>query len=471
MVERLENNKNNNILAVDFSNFKKIFLIGIGGAGMSAIAIVLKGMGFNVGGSDIKESRYTDILKKSKIKVIIGHDKENINGYDAVIYSAAISLENIEIKEAFKKNIPIYTRSDVLAWILNKNKGIAIAGTHGKTTTTSMISMILSGLKLNPTIIIGGELNELGTNASFGTGEYVVAEACESDGSFIKYNPFISVVTNIEEDHMEYYLNYENLKNSFINFINNTKENGFLIYNADEIFFDKQNLTKNINIFKYGILENNDIYAQDIVLDDFSSHYIAVIKEKNLKFPVKLNVPGIHNVKNSLAALSVAYKIGLNLSEAIKILENFKGVKRRFEKKGEKNGVIIIDDYAHHPSEIKATLDAAKLFKNKRIITIFQPHRYTRIKALYKKFDTCFNNTDILVLTDIYPSGEEPIPGITSKLLVDLLIDNNFNKKLAYIPKLSDVKEYIDNIANKDDIILVMGAGDITRVSDDLLKS
>ena len=461
-------NLSNNI---NLDNFKSFFFIGIGGAGMSAIALVLKGMGFIISGSDIKESRYVNILKDSGIKVIIGHDEKNIEGYDAVIYSAAISSENIEMKAALRKNIQIFTRSDALAWILNKGKGIAVAGTHGKTTTTSMISMILNHLNLYPTIIIGGELNELGTNASYGRGDYVVAEACESDGSFIKYHPYISVVTNIEEDHMDYYANYDSLKQNFIKFMNNTKDNGFLIFNGDEISTEKLPGLKKIDVIKFGISNKNDIYAQDIVLSEFKSSYCAVLKNKNLKFNVKLNVPGIHNIKNSLAALSVALKLNLNLNEAVEILENFKGVKRRFEKRGTKSGAIIIDDYAHHPTEIKATLEAAREFKDKRIVTIFQPHRYSRIKALYKKFDSCFNKTDILILTDIYSSGENPIPGVTGKLLVDFLIENNFNKKIAYIPKIADVKDYVNNIIKKDDIVLVMGAGDVTRVSDELIRS
>ena len=457
-------------METDLSGYKNFFFIGIGGAGMSAIAIVLKGMGFNVIGSDIKESRYIDILRESEIKVFIGHNEKNIKGCDVIIYSAAISLQNDEMKAALKEEIPVLSRSDALAWILNKDIGIAVAGTHGKTTTTSMLSLILSQMGMDPTIIIGGELNELGTNASFGNGGFVVAEACESDGSFLKYKPFISIVTNIEEDHMDFYANFENLKKSFIQFMNNTKENGCLILNGDEIILDSFSGLNCSKIFMFGLSNKNDLYAEDIVLKDFQSSYMAVFKNSDLRFKVKLNVPGIHNIKNSLAALSVAFIINLDINSSINVLESYTGVKRRFEKRGISKGAEIIDDYAHHPTEIKATLEAATKF-NKRIITVFQPHRYSRIKALYKKFQDCFNNTDILILTDIYSAGEQPIAGINSKLLTDFLLENGFLKKIAYIPKLTDIKEYLDNVIKKDDLVLIMGAGDVTRISDELIKS
>jgi UDP-N-acetylmuramate--alanine ligase len=458
------------LVETDLCKYKNFFFIGIGGAGMSAIALVLKGMGFNITGSDIKESRYVDILRKSGIKVFIGHNELNIEGCDAVVYSAAISLQNDEMQAAQKKGIQVLSRSDALAWILNKDIGIAVAGTHGKTTTTSMLSLIISQMGLDPTIIIGGELNELGTNASFGSGGYVVAEACESDGSFLKYKPFISIVTNIEEDHMDFYANFESLKKSFIQFMNNTKENGFLIINGDEIILNSLTGLLHPDIFTFGLSDKNDLYAEDIVLNDFNASYTAVFKENNLRLKVKLNVPGEHNIKNSLAAISAAFVLNIDINSCINILESYTGVRRRFEKRGFSHGAEIIDDYAHHPTEIKATLDAASKF-NKRIITVFQPHRYSRTKALYKKFQDCFKGTDILVMTDIYSAGEQPIAGVNSKLLTDFLLENDFMNKIAYIPKLADITEYLNNIIKKDDLVLIMGAGDITRVSDELIKS
>ncbi|MHB1346619.1 MAG: UDP-N-acetylmuramate--L-alanine ligase [Candidatus Humimicrobiaceae bacterium] len=454
----------------DLNIYRNFFFIGIGGAGMSAIALVLKGMGFNVSGSDIKESRYVNILRDSGIRVFIGHHEKNIEESEVIIYSAAILSDNIEMKAAFKNKVPVLSRSDALAWILNKGLGIAVAGTHGKTTTTSMISLILNKMGMDPTIIIGGELNELGTNASFGSGSFVVAEACESDGSFLKYRPFISIVTNIEEDHMEYYGNYDNLIKSFIKFMNNTKGNGFLIVNGDEIAVNDFIGLNCSNIFTFGLSDKNDLYAQNIILNDFQSSYVAVFKNSGSRFKVKLNVPGIHNIKNSLASIAAAFITDVDIRKCVKILESFTGVKRRFEKRGIRSGAAIIDDYAHHPTEIKATLDAATKF-NKRIVTVFQPHRYSRTKALYKKFQTCFNDSDILILTDIYSAGEQPIPGVTSKLLTDYILENGFLNKIAYIPKLADITDYLDKVIKENDLVLIMGAGDITRVSDELIKS
>ncbi len=449
---------------------KQYFLVGIGGAGMSAIALVLKGMGFNVAGSDIKESRYTKILRSEGIDISIGHKKENIKNFDSIVYSAAIPKRNIELTEANKKGLDIFSRSDILAEILNSKKGIAISGTHGKTTTTSMVSLLLRGLNMDPTIIIGGELNELGSNARYGEGQYVVAEACESDGSFLKYNPFISVVTNIENDHMNYYKSFENLKNSFIKFINNTKKDGYCIINGDEVKIERKELKP--RIVTYGINKSNDIYARNIKFKNFGSTFELIINKESEQISIntRLNIPGMHNVENSLAALSVCYCLGLDLIKASEILNFFTGVKRRFEKRGERKGALIFDDYAHHPSEIKATLGAAKKEKNRRIISVFQPHRYSRLSNLLGDFKDCFDKSDILIITDVYGAGEQPLPGINGKALVDDLIENDFAKKLIYIPKLDDISLYLDKNLTEKDIVLLMGAGDITRVTDDILK-
>jgi len=449
------------------------FLIGIGGAGMSAIALVLHGMGFLVSGSDIKESRYTSALKNKGIKVFTGHSGANIKGADVIIYSTAIPDNNLEMQAARKKEIPILSRSDILAWVLNSRKGIAVSGTHGKTTTTSMISLIFRGLGLDPVIMVGGELNELGSNARYGKGEYVVAEACESDGSFLKYKPLVSIVTNIEGDHFDFYKNIEEIEQNFIKFIGNTKPGGLIILNGDET--NLHNLLKpgSRRIIFYGISGKKHIYAENIKFSNFTSSYtlIANREGKLQKIKVKLNVPGIHNIKNSLASFAVCYGLNIDLQKAADILKFFTGVKRRFEKRGEKKGAVIFDDYAHHPSEVKATLEAAAWKKNKRIITVFQPHRYSRLANLKSKFNDCFNKSDMLIITDVYGSGEQPIPGITGKILVDNLIDGGFKDKIIYLPKLRDVTEYLELNMRQNDMVLLMGAGDITRVTDEILKS
>ncbi|MCL4376957.1 MAG: UDP-N-acetylmuramate--L-alanine ligase [Actinobacteria bacterium] len=462
-------------------NLKKIssfYLIGIGGAGMSAIALVLKGMGFSVSGSDIKYSRYVSLLENEGIRVHIGHDGNHIIGFEAVIYSAAISENNVELLAAKEARLQIFSRGDVLAWILNNKNSIAVSGTHGKTTTTSMISLIFRGLGLDPTIIIGGELNELGSNARYGSGEYVIAEACESDGTFLNYKPLVGVITNIEEDHMDYYKNFDHLKESFYRFIGNIRKEGLIVIYGDEISPQEISRITPGKIISYGLKQDNDIYAENINLINFTCSYDLVIKEnKNsgiggvLKFKVKLNVPGIHNIKNSLAAISVCHGLKLDIEKSINILEFFTGTKRRFEKRGEKRGALIFDDYAHHPTEVKATLDAAFSEKKERIITVFQPHRYTRLSKFHDKFNTCFNNTDILIITDVFGSDEIPIPGVTGKLLIDSLLEEGFSKKLVYIPKLGDVKDYLNENIKEDDIVLLMGAGDITSVTDELLRN
>ncbi len=460
-------NKNN------LQQYKNFYLIGIGGAGMSAIAIVLNGMGYHVSGSDIKESRYTNLLKNEGMLVNIGHDGKNVEGLDAVIFSTAISKDNPELIAASKNKIPIFSRGDVLAWILNSKKGIAVTGTHGKTTTTSMISLILRGLELDPTIIIGGELNELGSNARFGDSDYVVAEACESDGTFLKYQSFVGVVTNIEEDHMDYWKDFELLRSSFYKFINNIKKGGLAVINGDEISLREVLKHTEEKVITFGTGVKNDLRAENINLLNFASSYDLVFKSGGIlnKLTVKLNVPGLHNIKNSLAALSVCFGLGLDMKKAINILQYFTGVKRRFEKRGEKSGAAIFDDYAHHPTEVKATLESAALENKERIITVFQPHRYTRLAILHDRFSQSFTCTDILIITDVFGSDEQAIPGVTGKLLVDSLIEEGFNKKIAYIPKLPDVKDYLDANIRKGDIVLLMGAGDITRVTDDLLKN
>jgi UDP-N-acetylmuramate--alanine ligase len=452
---------------------KKCFLVGIGGAGMSAIARVLHGMGLAVSGSDIKESRYTSALKNEGIKIHIGHSKENIEDSDVVIYSTAIPENNLELKAARKRKIPLFSRSDILAWILNSRKAIAISGTHGKTTTTSMISLIFRGLGLDPIIMVGGELNELGSNARFGKGDYVIAEACESDGSFLKYKPSVSVVTNIEEDHFDFYKNLEEIERNFIRFIENTRPGGLVILNGDEININDMLRTDNKKIIYYGISSENHVYAENIKFSNFTSSYDLVIRgeQKLRKIKVKLNVPGIHNIKNSLASFAVCYGMNMNLQKAVDILKVFTGVKRRFEKRGEKKGAVIFDDYAHHPSEVKATLEAAAEKKNRRIITVFQPHRYSRLAHLKNKFNSCFNASDLLIVTDVYSSGEQPIPGVTGKILVDNLIDSGFENKIVYIPKLQDVAEYLELNMKQNDMVLLMGAGDITRVTEEILRS
>jgi UDP-N-acetylmuramate--alanine ligase len=469
------------------NNLTRFFLIGIGGAGMSAIALILKGMGACVEGSDLKESRYTGLLEREKIKVFIGHNPENISGdVDAVVYSTAITGTNTELISAKKRNIPVYTRGEILSWILNSRKGIAITGTHGKTTTTSMVSMILMGFEMDPIIIIGGELNELGSNARYGDGEFIVAEACESDGTFLKYRPFAGVITNVEDDHLDYWKDINSLRNSFLTFLKNIKSGGFGVIDGDERFPGRDaglSLEADRRIYTFGLDGENDISAYNMEFSNFTSTYTLRVRTGGLtgvrtgvrvlsEYRVKLNVPGIHNIKNSLAALAVIHGLGLDVGKASRFLEFFTGAKRRFEKRGEKNGALIFDDYAHHPTEVEVTIQTALNEKNRgRIITVFQPHRYTRLLNLHDRFGRSFEGSDILIISDIFGSGESPIPGITGKLLIDSLLEKGFKKRLLYIPRISDIKDFLADNIEKGDIVLIVGAGDITRVTEELLRN
>jgi len=436
---------------------------------MSAIALVLRGMGYDVRGSDIKDSRYTAMLRKEGIQVYIGHKGKSIQGSDAVVYSTAIPAGNPELAQAKARKIPCFSRSDVLSWIINMKKGIAIAGTHGKTTTTSMISMMLRGLDLDPTIVVGGELNELGSNAINGSSEYVVAEACESDGSFLKYRPYMGIVTNIEEDHFDHYTDMAEIRESFTRFMANIKKGGCLIINGDETDPADIPARKDLKVLTFGIARDNDIYASCIRYCGLGSEY-TLNTGKNV-IQVRLNVPGLHNIKNSLAAFAACSALGADLEKAAGIILGFTGVKRRFDKRGEKGGAMVFDDYAHHPSEVKATLEAASNNKKEgRIVAVFQPHRYSRLAHLGKEFGSSFHNSDILVITDVYGAGEQPVPGVNGKMLVDSVIENDYRNRIAYIPRLSDIPAYLDSQLRQGDILLLMGAGDITRVTDELFK-
>lgn len=442
--------------------------IGIGGAGMSAIAGVLLDMGHPVSGSDIKESRYTKALQKKGAKIFIGHSASNIDGSGVVVRSSAIPGSNVELTEAGKKNLKILQRAEMLAEIAAGKSLIAVAGTHGKTTTTSMISTIMEKCDCDPTYLIGAELNEIGANSRFGKGKFCVAEADESDGSMMFLSPEKLVITNIEEDHLEYYGSLSKIESTFKEFINNLPADGCVISCGDE-----QNIrdiikeTGKNNIF-YGLNENNQIVAKNIEPSKTGSTF-EIYKDGGLLTSVKLNVQGIHNIYNSLAAFTVGMLCGIDESRISKALSAFKGVKRRFEVIGSRNDITVVDDYAHHPSEIKATIQAAKNGEWSRIVTLFQPHRYSRTKHLYERFGESFDDADVIVLSDVYGAGEEPIPGITGKLIVDSLLCANPRKNVAYIPGKQDIVDYLASILKKGDLLLVMGAGDISGLCKEML--
>lgn len=450
--------------------FKKWHFVGIGGAGMSAIARILAERGFEVQGSDLKESRFTRQLAEIGVKVFIGHRADNIIGSEIVVFSSAITPDNVELVEAREKGLPILSRAEALSFLTYKKKTIAIAGTHGKTTTTSMVARVLEVAELEPTYIVGGELNEAGTNARAGNGDFLVVEADESDGTFLRISTFISVVTNVEADHLDYFGDYNSVQDGFLRFIKNTSPDGLVVVSGDHSLTRELAEKSGRDCVFYGLGENNLVRAENVRLDCLNSSYDLVFKGKKLG-PVALKVPGLHNLQNSLAAVAVGLFLGLDFEDIKAALGSFSGVKRRFEFKGEINGVTIVDDYAHHPSEVEATLKAASLQKFNRIVCVFQPHRFSRTSFLYRDFARSFGLADFVILTDVYPAGEKPLPGVTGKLILEALLEESPGSQVAYTPSLIKARQLLCQIVKPGDLVLTVGAGDVTLLSEDLIRA
>lgn len=438
---------------------------------MSAIAGVLIEMGYTVHGSDIKESRHTKALEKSGAKIFIGHKPDNINGADIVVYSSAISKNNVEFVQAKNLGLKIKRRAEMLSEIASQKSLVAITGTHGKTTTTSMVSAIMVESGEDPMYLIGAELNEIGANSRFGKGRYCIAEADESDGSLLFLKPEMLVITNIENDHLEYYGDVSGIESVFLKFVNErVAKNGFVVICGDEENLLKLSKGFKRNVVKYGIGKHNDLLAKDIRLGDFSSRFKVYYKGSFLG-EIFLKVPGVHNVYNALASIYVGLISRISFGNIAKGLGSFKGVKRRFEILSSVSGITIVDDYAHHPSEIKATLNAARNGGWKRIIALFQPHRYSRTRLLAADFGNCFEEADIVILTDVYGAGEEPIPGITGKLIVNSILQSHPWMQVVYLPRMSEIINYLMPIIRQDDLLLIMGAGDIYSIGQELVSS
>lgn len=454
-------------------NFKRIHFIGIGGVGMSALAWVLARQGYIVSGSDISANSLTARLQSAGVTIYIGHRAENVVGAELVVISSAIRPDNPELQYAMKRNLPVWHRAKLLGYLLNDKRGITISGTHGKTTTTSMISLILRESGLDPTILIGGEVNDVGGNAVFGKGEFVVAEADESDGSFLHLRSEIAVITNIEEEHRDFYMDLRHELEFFIQFISNVKENGVVVvcledYGACQII-DRVNR----RFFTYAVNDSAaDLYATDLQLYPWGSEYTCVYKEK-LMGNVQLSVPGIHNISNSLAALSVGFILGLQFEKMASILANFHGAARRFQVKGHTAGITVIDDYAHHPTEVKATLLAAKKVAKERggrLITVFQPHRYSRTYYLGHKFGEAFDSADIVLITDVYSAGETPIEGVSGEIIYNAVRENG-HTNVEYVPKMEEMPEKLLGLLQENDVLITMGAGNIWTIGEKVIAA
>lgn len=444
----------------------KMHFVGIGGIGMSSIALILLKLGYKISGSDLESNTLTEKLKDMGAKIFVGHSGGNIEpDTEIIVYSSSINNSNPEIAEAKRRALPIVRRAEVLGELLNKKKGIAVTGTHGKTTTTSLISVMLENCAMDPTAIIGGEVGLFGCNAKYGKGEYLVAEADESDGSFIHLKPFYSVITNIEMEHVDYYQTLDDSINAYAAFANNTKKTGMLFVNNDD-----ENIKKMLKSFKgkyesFSLEKGADIYPHEIKMTEFRSSYLCVYKNEVLG-RVFLNIPGRHNIINSLATIQVGLKMGITFEKITQSIQDFTGTKRRFHLRSDSEGIMLIDDYAHHPTEIRAVLEACNNWKNRRLVVIFQPHRYSRTKFLADEFGRCFKGAHKLILTDIYAASEEPIEGISSKVIYDK-VKRHGPSDVVMLNK-EDIAEHVMRSKQNGDMILVLGAGDIKDVANEL---
>lgn len=447
---------------------RKVHLIGIGGSGMRAIANILILKGFDVSGSDVKESDVINRFRDMGATIHIGHDASYVNGVDAVVRSTAIREDNPEIVAAKEQGIAILHRSDIVKAVLDVTNGIAVAGAHGKTSTTSMIGQILVEGCLDPTVIIGGEVDYLKGSSCLGKGEYSVVEADESDGSFLKLKPHTIVITNIEDDHMDYYKNMDNLLHAFCEFVENLPMDGKAVVCGDNDHIQYVMTKVKRNFVTYGLEESNDYVAKNIHYEDSSLVYDIFHKGSNLG-RIRLRVPGNHNVLNSLAAFIVAYEsCELPVTTIAKGLGKFVGAKRRFETKGHVAGVWVVDDYAHHPTEIKATLKAAKELEKHRVICVFQPHRYSRTFLLKNEFATAFTSADEIYMTNIYSSGEDPISGIDGQT-IPTAIESATGHHVNYVDDVNDLPHVLAKVVRPNDLVITMGAGSINQYGPKLL--
>ncbi len=453
---------------------KKYHFIGIGGVGMSALAKILIELGCEISGSDAKDSPTLDMLKKLGARIFVGHKAKNIldeagNPVEAVVCSSAIPTDNPEVIAAGKFKIPKLHRSDINAYLLNSRKGIAVSGSHGKTTTTSMIGYVLHNAEVDPTIIIGGESTDLGTGAVLGKSDWLVTEADESDGSFLTLKPAIAVVTNVEDDHLDHYGTVERIRAAFKIFIENiNRESGIAV-----LCFDNENLreiakTVDRKIISYAIDHDADFTAKNIRTTTKGINFEVTHGEETLG-KIQLAIHGRHNVLNALATIATALEVGVSFEKISEGLSNFHGAKRRFQTKGRVRNILIVDDYAHHPTEIAATLKAARETKPNKIFCIFQPHRYSRTQLLLKEFGDAFREADNLILTDVYSAGEEKISGVSGESILQEVLSTT-NQAVSYIPKREDIADAVKDQLSPGDLVITMGAGDIYKTGEELLE-
>lgn len=455
-----------------FRSIRKLHFVGIGGIGMSGIAEILIDQGFSITGSDRAASDNTERLESLGARVFIGHAAANLEAdVDAVVYSSAIRPEeNPETAEALQRKIPVIRRAEMLAEVMRLKYGIGIAGTHGKTTTTSMVSLVLMEGGVDPTVIVGGRLHGLaGSNARMGKGDFIVVEADEYDRSFLSITPTIAVLTTLETDHLDCYRDLEDIKGAFIQFAAKVPFYGFVVLCLDEPALQEIMPRIKKKIITYGLNGQADLQAVDIVHRENRTRFTVLRGGVELGV-VELQIPGKHNVQNALAAITVGLELGVPFAQVKTGIEKFTGVFRRWEVKAEVGGITVVDDYAHHPTEIKATLAGVKAGWRRRVICVFQPHLYSRTRDFYEDFGRSFFNADILVVTDVYPAREEPIQGVSGELITHAAREFG-HKQVHYVPDKKEVPAFLMRMKQQGDIIITMGAGDIWRFGEQFIAA
>ncbi len=451
---------------------RHIHFVGIGGIGMSGLAELLSGQGYRVSGSDLTAGVTVDRLRGLGVPVAIGHDESNVRDADVVVYSSAIRATNLELREARARKIPTIPRAEMLAEVMRLTDGVAIAGTHGKTTTTSLIAHILDRAGLDPTAVIGGRVivpGEARRGARLGAGNLLVAEADESDGSFLRLTPVIAVVTNIDSEHLDYYGSVEALENAFVEFANCVPFWGLTVVCVDHPGVQRilPRLTRRFET--YGFTSQADLCASGIEASGYGMRFDVKHRGEVLG-PVELPLPGRHNAANALAAISVALELEVAFDTVASALAGFGGIERRFERKGEAAGVIVIDDYGHHPAEVRATLAAARAVHPGRIVAVFQPHRYTRTRDCFDEFSTAWNDADLLVVTEVYAAGEEKIPGVDGKLLADAIRAHG-HRNVRFVAELDEIVAGLPESLLAGDLLITLGAGSISSLGPRLLDA
>jgi UDP-N-acetylmuramate--alanine ligase len=447
---------------------QRIHFVGIGGIGMSGIAEVLLNLGYEVTGSDLRESETTRRLAAQGGRIEVGHRAENVGDASVVVVSSAVKRDNPEVVEARRRSIPVIPRAEMLAELMRLKYGVAVAGSHGKTTTTSMVAAVLDQAGLDPTVVIGGKVNSLGSNARLGGGEYLVAEADESDGSFLKLSPTIAVVTNIDPEHLDHYGSLERLKETFLDFVNKVP-----FYGLSVLCLESENVQSLLprlekRYVTYGMNPQADYSARDLQLSGLSTRFTPVRRGEPLE-PVSLQMVGRHNALNALSVIAVADELEIPYQVTRQALCSFGGVQRRFTVRGEVSGITVVDDYGHHPSEIRATLAGAREGFGRRVVAVFQPHRYSRTQLLFDQFATAFYDADLVMVTEIYAAGEEPISGLSARQLAAHMREHG-HRDVTWCASLADLHQALRARVEPGDLVITLGAGDVWKAGVELLE-